>query len=366
MKLVGIFGPAVADVGAIVHVGDKNVFGARVNLGLGLLHGLADADDDENDAGGAGDQPLAIDFLYIFDVNAFHVGFFEDDGVVLGEGFERGVVVEGKWRDDDSNANLKTAASAPFGLDAGGKFPEEITDGREHAFLLNADGGIAESRCEFQGIDSIVVDDAVQIDIPDVTFCSKLGLHLDERAIEEEVLLQHDADLPSHPARVELGRDRSGGGADSGRDLRPAYRRKRWMAAVHDPPAAVLPSGQALRGHDRQRLSADRRGKVVSPLDGSPGKQIAHHESEVRRSLGQPAHEPRKPLRSVTDQHPNAIAGLRQPHLLRALNAIEKLKLHGLLGQAQLLRSLFDPLNQPEIVGGEAGPRSGLAHLGIQ
>src|SRR5882762_1294557 len=123
VELVGVFGPAVADVGAVVHVGNQDVFGAGVHLGLGLLHGVADTDDDENDAGGAGDEPLAVDFFHVFDVNAFHVGLFEDDGVVLGEGFESGVVIERKRRDDDSNADLKAAASAPFGLDAGGKFP---------------------------------------------------------------------------------------------------------------------------------------------------------------------------------------------------------------------------------------------------
>jgi hypothetical protein len=46
VELVGIFTPAVADVGAVVHVGDKDVFDAGIGLGLGLLHGLAEADDD--------------------------------------------------------------------------------------------------------------------------------------------------------------------------------------------------------------------------------------------------------------------------------------------------------------------------------
>jgi hypothetical protein len=48
VEFVGVFGPAVADIGAVVHVGDENVLGSRVDLSLGLLHGLADADDDEN------------------------------------------------------------------------------------------------------------------------------------------------------------------------------------------------------------------------------------------------------------------------------------------------------------------------------
>ncbi|MCU1239433.1 MAG: hypothetical protein JWO71_159 [Candidatus Acidoferrum typicum] len=55
VELVGIFCPAVAYVGAVVHVGDQDVFDAGVNLGLGLLHGLAGADYREDYAGGAGD-----------------------------------------------------------------------------------------------------------------------------------------------------------------------------------------------------------------------------------------------------------------------------------------------------------------------
>ena len=46
MEFVGILGPAVANVGAVVHVGDEDIFGAGIDLGLGLLHGLTEADDD--------------------------------------------------------------------------------------------------------------------------------------------------------------------------------------------------------------------------------------------------------------------------------------------------------------------------------
>jgi hypothetical protein len=50
VEFVGVFGPAVADVGAVIHVGDEDVFDAGVDLGLGLLHGLARADHSKNDA----------------------------------------------------------------------------------------------------------------------------------------------------------------------------------------------------------------------------------------------------------------------------------------------------------------------------
>ena len=55
MEFVGVFDPAVADVGAVVHVGDHDVFDAGVDLGLGLQHGLAGADYDQDDAACAGD-----------------------------------------------------------------------------------------------------------------------------------------------------------------------------------------------------------------------------------------------------------------------------------------------------------------------
>jgi len=204
VEFVGVLGPAVADVGAVVHVGDEDVFGAGVDLGLGLLHGLAEADDDEDDAGGAGDEPLAVHDFYVFDVNAFGCRFLENDGVVFGEGFEGGVVVKGERRNDDANADLKAAAGAPLGLDASGKLPEKIADGREHAFLLDADGGVAEARSEFERVDTVVVDNAVQVDVTDVAFLGELGLHFEKRAIEEEIGL-----APEHG-----GSHFAGGGPD--------------------------------------------------------------------------------------------------------------------------------------------------------
>src|SRR5882672_3909885 len=50
VEFVGVFGPAVADVGAVVHVGNQNVFDAGINLGLGLFHGLSNANYYENHA----------------------------------------------------------------------------------------------------------------------------------------------------------------------------------------------------------------------------------------------------------------------------------------------------------------------------
>ena len=55
VEFVGVFGPAVAYVGAVVHVGDEDVFDAGIDLGLGLFHGLAGADYGEDYAGCAGD-----------------------------------------------------------------------------------------------------------------------------------------------------------------------------------------------------------------------------------------------------------------------------------------------------------------------
>src|SRR5260370_20428482 len=107
VEFVGVFGPAVADVGAVVHVGNQNVFDARVGLGLGLLHGLAEADDDQDYAGGAGYEPLLVDDFYVFDVDAFVHGALEDDGGIFGVGFEGGFVVEGKGRNNDAYADLR-------------------------------------------------------------------------------------------------------------------------------------------------------------------------------------------------------------------------------------------------------------------
>ena len=82
---------------------------------------------------------------------------------------------------------MEAATGAPFGLDAGGEFPEEIADGRQHALLLDADRGIAEAASEFERIDAVVVDDAVQVNVADVAFLGELGLHFKESLIEEAV-----------------------------------------------------------------------------------------------------------------------------------------------------------------------------------
>src|SRR5260370_10505923 len=135
VELVGIFGPAVADVRAVVHVGDEDVLDAGIDLGLSLLHGLTGADNDEHNAGSAGNQPLAVHYFYVFDVNALGNGLLEDDGVVFREGFESGVVVKGKRRGDDEDGHLKDAERGTLTLDTPGGPPKEVPDRCGQFFL---------------------------------------------------------------------------------------------------------------------------------------------------------------------------------------------------------------------------------------
>src|ERR1700733_1613482 len=185
VEFVGVFRPAVPDVGAVVHVRDEDVFDSGVHLSLSLLHGLAGANYREYNSGCAGDQPLAIHLFYVFDVNLLGRAAFEDDSVIFRERFEGGLVVEREWRDDDTHADLKAAARAPLWLRARRQFPEEIADGREDAFLLDENCRIAKARSEFQRVDAVVVDDAVQVDVTNVAFKRELWLHLEKRAVEE-------------------------------------------------------------------------------------------------------------------------------------------------------------------------------------
>ena len=50
-------------------------------------------------------------------------------------------------------------------------------DVREHAFLLDHDGRVAEARGEFERIDALAVDDAVQVDIADIALAGQQRLH---------------------------------------------------------------------------------------------------------------------------------------------------------------------------------------------
>src|SRR5262249_264239 len=68
-----------------------------------------------------------------------------------------------------------------------GKLPEQITDRRQHAFLLDADGGIAKTRSKFEREDTVVVDDAVEIDVPDIAFFSKIRFHF-EKSLGRQVI----------------------------------------------------------------------------------------------------------------------------------------------------------------------------------
>src|SRR5208282_2838853 len=64
-----------------------------------------------------------------------------------------------------------------------------------------ADRGITEPRSEFQRVDTVVVDDAIQVDVPDIAFFGQLGFHFKKRAAEEQVGL-----APEHGGAHFAGR----------------------------------------------------------------------------------------------------------------------------------------------------------------
>src|SRR5262249_355191 len=187
VELVGIFNPPVANVRAVIHVGNQDVANARIDLRLCLLHGGAGAYYDENDTGRAGNKPLSIHFLYVFYVHALNAGLFENDSGIFGKRFESTVVVKRERRNGDTHADLEAAARAPLRFLPAGQLPKQIADWRQHTFLLNADGRIAEARSELQRIDAVVVYDAVEVDVADVAFFSKLRFHLQEGLREQAI-----------------------------------------------------------------------------------------------------------------------------------------------------------------------------------
>jgi hypothetical protein len=114
VQAVAVFFPTVSDVCAVVHVGNQNVFDARVHLRLGLLHRLAGADDDEDDAGSSGDEPLAVELFDVLDVGFVGGRLLKHDCGILGECIESFVVIERKRRNYDPDADLKPAADFEF------------------------------------------------------------------------------------------------------------------------------------------------------------------------------------------------------------------------------------------------------------
>lgn len=85
----------------MIQVGDHDVFNPRIDVGLGLHHGLARADDDEYDTRRAFDEPLGIDLFCIFNADSVETELIEDSRAVLEEVFTGGFVLEEQRRDDD-------------------------------------------------------------------------------------------------------------------------------------------------------------------------------------------------------------------------------------------------------------------------
>src|SRR5579862_2998918 len=187
VQLVVVLEPALADVVAIVHVGNHDIADSRIRLGLGLTHRLTHSAHDEHDTGGARHVPLAVHLLHILDVNLFRDTLLEQDRRVLGNRQERRVVIEGKGRYDDAYADLKAALDLELRIRAGGQITQELPDRGRHAFLLDADGRIAEACRELERIDAVPVHDAVEVDVTDVALLGESRLHLLERRVEKSI-----------------------------------------------------------------------------------------------------------------------------------------------------------------------------------
>ena len=170
-----LFRPAVADILAVVHVGDHDVAHAVVGLPLRLPHRRAHAAHDQHHARRAGHQPLAVHLFHVLDVDALACRGLEEDDRVLRARLEAFRIRERERRHDDAHADLEAAArSQPREL-AAGEPVQQLAHRREHALLLDADRGIAEARGELERIDAVGVDDAVDVDVADVALVPQRG-----------------------------------------------------------------------------------------------------------------------------------------------------------------------------------------------
>jgi len=79
VQAIGILDPAVAYVRAVIHVGNQHILDPAVDLRLRLLHRRPGADDDQDDSGSSGHQPLAVYLLHVFDVHFVLGRLLEDD-----------------------------------------------------------------------------------------------------------------------------------------------------------------------------------------------------------------------------------------------------------------------------------------------
>src|SRR6185503_9661777 len=85
------------------------------------------------------------------------------------------------------HADLEAAARAQFADISLAQLAEKLADRGEQALLLDADRGIAEARGEFQRIDAVRVDDAVDVDVAREARLREARLHLLQRGVEQAV-----------------------------------------------------------------------------------------------------------------------------------------------------------------------------------
>src|SRR5262249_39481370 len=131
--------------------------------------------------------PLSVDLHHVLDMHLFGDSFLEENGGMFRYGEKCGVIVERERGNDHAHSDLEAALHLQFRVYACSELREELANRRSHPLLLDADGRIPEARRELKRIDTVAVDDAIEIDVADVTLGSELRLHLLERGVKQLV-----------------------------------------------------------------------------------------------------------------------------------------------------------------------------------
>src|SRR5262249_4719636 len=150
-------------------------------------HRLAETAHDQHDAGGPRHIPLAADLFDIFDVHFLRNPFLEQDRRILRNRLKCRIVVKRKGRHSDAYTDLEAALDPQLWIDATCQIRKETTNRRDHSLLLDADRGIAEARSEFERVNAVAVDDAIEINVADIPFLCESRFKLLERGVEQPV-----------------------------------------------------------------------------------------------------------------------------------------------------------------------------------
>src|SRR5207245_6054269 len=150
--------------------------------------------------------------------------------------------------------------------------------------------------------------------------------------------------------------------SSTGRGMSPAPALFRWMRSRH-PGVSRRQRSSSTGAEVSVCVTIDEKTGPYEPraqARASP-HQVPYHKPHIRRSLGEPPHVPRKPVRPVADEHAHCHALLCEGALRGGPDAVQHMHLVATrpvaTREAERQRPVGEPRNEVQVVRSEHRPR---------